>query len=324
MLGALLALSSAATFGATSAALRRGVLGGTILQGLAITIPLGVPLFAGACLVAGAFGTLFGFSAEDWAWLSATGAFHFVCGRYANFRATRALGATQVGPIQYTSGLIALVLALVFLDEKLTPLSATGAALVLTGPLIIILARMRQGEAKTRSGLTLNYVEGYFWGAVSAVVWGVSPLFVRSVIGGGIVRDGLAAGFVSYLAAAVAIGLIIVLAGKVDHVRSVDRNASRWFVATGTFVFCSQMLRYMALAVAPVSVVAPIQQMEVVFRLLFSWLINRDHEVFGASALIGITISGLGVLALTVSADLLVELVPLPPALVDFIRLEWP
>ena len=324
MLGALLALTSAATFGMTSAALRRGVLAGSILQGLAVTIPMGVPLFALACAAAGALGALGDMTAEKWAWLSAAGAFHFVCGRYANFRATRALGATQAGPIQHLSGLIALVLALIFLGETLTPLSALGALFVLSGPMIILIPRMRRGEVTTRSGRPLDYVEGYVWGAISAVVWGVSPLLVRSVIADGGVREGLAAGFISYLAATVVIVAIVVIAGKVGHVRAMHRETGRWFLATGTFVFTSQMLRYMALAVAPVSVVAPIQQTEAVFRLLFGWLINRDEEVFGLAAIIGIVISTLGVIALTLSVDILADLLPLPQSIVDFAGQEWP
>ena len=49
MLGALLALASAATFGLNNAAVRRGVLTATVLQGMAITVPMGLP-FVLACM----------------------------------------------------------------------------------------------------------------------------------------------------------------------------------------------------------------------------------------------------------------------------------
>lgn len=50
MLGALLALASAALFGLQSAAVRRAVTSSSPLQGMAITVPSGVPLFAALAL----------------------------------------------------------------------------------------------------------------------------------------------------------------------------------------------------------------------------------------------------------------------------------
>ena len=45
MLGGFLALLAAATFGLNAVATRRGVLTGTVAQGLAITVPIAVPIF---------------------------------------------------------------------------------------------------------------------------------------------------------------------------------------------------------------------------------------------------------------------------------------
>jgi len=53
MLGALLAFISAATFGFNNASVRRGVITGTVAQAIAITVPLGLPLFVIPLLLAG-------------------------------------------------------------------------------------------------------------------------------------------------------------------------------------------------------------------------------------------------------------------------------
>ena len=57
MLGGLLALTSAALFGLNNASVRRGVLTGSATQGMAITVPLGVPLFFLSALVVGSLGS---------------------------------------------------------------------------------------------------------------------------------------------------------------------------------------------------------------------------------------------------------------------------
>jgi len=198
MFGALLALASAAFFGLNSAATRRGVLKGTVLQGMAITVPLGVPLFATGCLIFGAFGALGALTPTTLAWMSAAGVMHFVIGRYGNYRATRAMGAALSSPIQQLSVLVALALALIFLDETLTPLRAVGIVLVLFGPIIILRARQTKPKEHADPVFVVNYVEGYFWGLICAAAYGTSPLFIRLGLEAGLeahgIRDSIAGG----------------------------------------------------------------------------------------------------------------------------------
>jgi drug/metabolite transporter (DMT)-like permease len=322
LLGALLALASAATFGLNNAAIRRGVLTGSVLHAMAITVPLGVPLFALACLPFGGLQALGEMSAPGWAWMALAGVIHFVIGRYGNYRATHALGATLSSPIQQLSVPVALVLALVFLDEVMTPLRLAGFVLVMAGPLVAV--RNRDSNEKSNdTGFQPRYGEGILWGGVAAFGYGSSPLFIVKGLGtdGGLV-DSLAGGFISYSAATIVIVVLILFAGGIAFLRVLDRTAGKWFLASGVFVFLSQMFRYMALAVAPVSVVVPIQRLSVVFRVIFSWMINRDHEVFGVTVLTGIAMSLVGAIALTLSADLVVSL--LPPGWASFLTAEWP
>lgn len=308
MLGAFLALCSAATFGLNNAALRRGVLKGSVLQAMAITVPMGVPLFALAAAALGGLGALDGFSAQGLFWLAVAGIVHFIIGRYGNYRATRAMGANLSGPVQQMSILVSLVLALLYLGESLTPLSVLGILLVVVGPLVMM--RGRQKGEKTRSGFEPRYAEGYFYGAVCALGYGASPLFIAWGLEGGGVAESLAGGLVSYAASAAVIGLILLVPGQLGQVLTLERGPAGWFVVSGLFVFLSQMFRYMALAVAPVSIVVPIQRLSVVFRVLFSWLINRDHELFGFWVLFGIAISLVGAVLLTVSVDWIAALLP--------------
>lgn len=324
MLGALLSLLSAATFGLNVASMRRGVITGSVLQAMSITVPAGVPLFALGCFAFGAFDSFLGMSAEAWGWFSAAGLVHFIMGRYGNYRATRVLGAAQSGPIQQVALLVSLFLAIVFLGERLTTLRIVGILLILAGPLVIVRGAAGKREVRTRAGQKLNYVEGYFWGLVCALGFGSSPLLIKYGLDGGGVQEGLAGGLASYIAAAVFIGLVILLPRNIVHVRSLDIGNARWFATAAVLVFVSQMLVYMALALTTVSVVAAIQRTAIVFRVIFSWLINRDHEVLGVSVLVGIALSVLGVMAVTIDIDLLLDLVPLPVAISDGLRLTWP
>ena len=306
-----------------NAALRRGVLTGDVLQAMAITVPLGVPFFLFACALFGGFESLADFSLPSWAWLTLAGVVHYVLGRYGNYRATQALGGTLSGPIHQLSVPIALVLALLFLDEVMTPLRLVGFLLVMAGPLVAVRGRGGRKRGVSNKEFEPHIGEGMFWGTVCSVGYGCSPLFI--VKGLGAERDlvdSLAAGLVSYSAAAIVVAVLVMIAGGAAYMRRLDRTARNWFAASGTIVFFSQMFRYMALAVAPVTVVVPIQRLSVVFRVVFSWLINRDHEVITGKVLLAIAISLLGAIALTLSTDVVVSM--LPGDLARILTAEWP
>jgi drug/metabolite transporter (DMT)-like permease len=235
------------------------------------------------------------------------------------------LGAAQAGPVIQLSLIISVFLALALLGEKLTVLQAVGIVLVFVGPLIVLRQRAGNRVVRTRAGQTINYVEGYFWGFVCALGFGSSPILIRFGLGSGGVIESLAGGFASYTAAALVFGAIVmaVPANRADVWRMKSEDA-RWFCAAGCLVFISQILLFMALSLAPVAVVTAVQRTALVFRVLFSWMINRDHEVIGPSVLTGVALSAAGVGLVTIDVDLIDNVVPLPAWFDRLPNLGWP
>jgi drug/metabolite transporter (DMT)-like permease len=138
VVGGFLALLSAFTFAFNNASVRRGVLSGSVFQAMAITVPIGVPIFLIAALMLGSLKGLPQFPTSSLAWLALAGVMHFVWGRYCNYRATQAMGAILVGPVQQASMIFTLTLAIWLLGETLTPLRAIGIVLVVLGPSILL------------------------------------------------------------------------------------------------------------------------------------------------------------------------------------------
>jgi drug/metabolite transporter (DMT)-like permease len=324
MLGALFALVAAATFGLNIATARRGVIGGTVAQAIAVTNLIGLSMMAVIALGFGAYGEFAGMSAQSMAWFATVGVSHFILGRYATYRSARALGAAQSGPIQQVSLLLSLALALIFLGEAVTPLAALGILLILVAPLVILRRRAGTPAVTTRSGIKLDYVEGYFWGVVCAVAFGTTPLLINFGLDGGGVLRGVAGTLVSYASATVAVVLLMAAPAFRTQVIAIDRTALKWFSAAGVFVGLSQLFVFMALALAPVTVVLPIQRTAMIFRVLFGWLINREHEVIGLPVLIAVAVSLLGVMAVTIDSQTLVEVLRLPARLGELLTLQWP
>ncbi len=326
MLGGILALLSAAAFALNNAAARRGVLSGSVLQAMAISVPFGVPFFFAGLLLFGSLDDLATFSGRDIAWLAAAGVLHFVFGRYANYRGAKAIGAVMMGPIQDLNILVSLVLAVIFLGEKITPLMAIGIALVVFGPALVFEGKAkRAAKPKTASDFKPAYAEGFLFAALSGLAYGASPILVRiGLEGSPDISRGVAAGLISYIAATLVVGGVLLMPGGLAHVRAMRRQEALWFTLAGLFVGIAQMTRYMALAVAPVAVVAPIMRLSSIFRLYFSWLLNRQHEQFSSSIILATIVSLIGAVILALSADNVAAWLGLSPAAGAFLGSKWP
>jgi len=323
-------------FALNNASARRGMLTGSVSQALSITVPIGVPIFFVTALAFGYLGTLGGFSVEALLWLTLAGIIHFVWGRYCNFRATKAMGSNLVAPVQQSSLIVTLALALWILGERLTLLRLIGIGLVVLGPALAYeRAKSKHhansgnltgaaGEIDKRPMFRPNYAEGYFFAALSSTGYGVSPILVSMGLETKGLGSSLTGGLISYLAATLAFALLLLWPGQLRHLRAMDPESVKWFTLSGIVVCLSQMFRYMALAVAPVSAVAPIERLALVFRLYFSRLINPRHEIFDGRVIVATAVSLLGALALSVSTEVVQSMVQVPDSVVPLLNWHWP
>jgi drug/metabolite transporter (DMT)-like permease len=337
VLGGFLALCSAASFAFNNASVRRAVLTGSIAQGMAITVPIGVPLFFVAALITGNLAAVLGFSPTALAALSGAGIIHFVWGRYCNYRATRAIGTNLVAPIQQFNLLVTLVLAVWLLGEYLTPLKILSIGLILLGPTFTMRTKKAlPGErdvsdekitpidAEKPAAFEPKYPEGYTFSLLSAIGYGLSPVLVRLGLENQGIGASLAGGLVAYIAATAVFALVLLWPGQWKHVWSTDREAAKWFTFSGFLVFFSHMFLYMAMSVAPVTVVSPINRLSILFRLFFSRLLNPQHEMFGGPVILATVVSLAGAVALTLSTDMVQSVIPLPDDVVTVLNWRWP
>ncbi len=153
-------------------------------------------------------------------------------------------------------------------------------------------------DAEKPAAFQPKYAEGYTFSLLSATGYGLSPVLVRVGLENQGIGVSLAGGLVAYIAATAAFALLVLLwPGQWRHVLAVDREAAKWFTFSGFLVFFSQMFLYMAMSVAPVTVVSPINRLSILFRLFFSRLLNPQHEVFGGSVILATVVSMLGAVA---------------------------
>src|SRR5579864_3752432 len=132
--------------------MRRGVVTGSVLQGMAMTVPLGGVTFLIIATAFGELGQLALFPAVAVAWLAGQGIVHFVIGRYCNYKSNQLMGVNLTAPVVQLQVPFAMMLAVVLLHEKFTVLQAIGSVLMLGGSFI---TQGNAGKGKKRASAPL-------------------------------------------------------------------------------------------------------------------------------------------------------------------------
>jgi drug/metabolite transporter (DMT)-like permease len=309
MLGFVFAILSAFNFSLNSIALRRGVVRSSPAHALYITVIMGVPLFAVAVLVTGQFNDLSRFSSNAYLMLAASGIIHFSFGRYCAIRGMRAIGATRMLMVLSTGVPFSVLVAVLFLGERVSLLMAVGIFLIVVGPAIIVErpGGLKPGTPDSSNGntsgerqpgkiFTLNQVEGYFFGLLGAIAYGTSPILISAALGD--TGLSLLGGFVAYTAASIALVFLLLIPGRIDALRGLDRRDGNLFLMATLTIFLAQMFRFIALGIAPVSIVIPLIRTGAIFTLILSYIFNREMEVFGVRLVLAVFLSVVGAVLL--------------------------
>lgn len=346
MLGALYAVLCAAAFGFNNASARRGVLTGTAIQGMAISVPLGVPLFVIAAFLAGQLDEFDQLTPKSILLLSGAGFVHFVWARYFNMLSLAAVGSNIAGPVQQFQLLLSLTLAITWLGESLTPLKVIGIFLVVAGPSFVIhgraLTKRREDRRLAQSSLAAaapgvksnsrdstekpkfqpRLMEGYVFAFLASLGFGLSPILVSA----GLKESGLSllGGLVSYIAATLVVAVCLLIPRNFKQLGTINRASLPWFTLAAVSVWLSHFFRYLALGIAPVTVVQPIQSLSLIFRMIFGYFINREHEVLDRYVIGGIILSFSGALALSISDEMVTQYFNLPEWLMPLAAWRWP
>jgi uncharacterized membrane protein len=153
LLGVLYAALGAFTFALNNVAMRRGVVTGSVLQGMALTVPIGGLSFLVMTMAFGELHQLVVFPVAALTWLACQGVVHFVIGRYCNYKSNQLMGVNLTAPVVQLQVPFAMMLAVVMLHEKFTVLQAIGSALMLGGS-FITQGNAGKGKRKASAPLT--------------------------------------------------------------------------------------------------------------------------------------------------------------------------
>jgi len=297
MIGALLALASAAALGLNSAIVRRGVRWAPPYYLIIFSLTAAVPVFVVLAFVTGQGQRAGELAPSNYALLSLAGLLNFVGGRYSNFMAIQAIGANLTAPLRTFSTLISAILGFTILNEEITELRLLGLALIIAAPLLAF-SRPAQMRVELKSGTKLKLAEGFSFSGIAAVSYAFSNLLLGYVLAG--TSLSILGATVAHAAAAACMLATLAIPRNQRGLASLSINSLYVFLLVSVTMISAQIFRFAAFERAPVSVVSALVETLAFFGLGFAYLINRDHEMFSRQVVVGVTLAVLGAIGLTI------------------------
>ena len=217
--------------------------------------------------VAGSFGQIADIDARSLLFLIlsglATGA-SWLC----YFRALQIGDVNKVVPVDKSSTVLTIVLAFVFLGERVSLATAAAVASIGLGTLMMVERRDVAGEPGARRGGWLPFV------VLSAVFASLTALLGKVGIEGVESNLGTAVRCVVVLAMA---WLVVLARGKGGLVRASPRGELGFLCLSGLATGGSWLCYFRALQEGPASVVVPVENLSVLVSIGFAFVVFRER-----------------------------------------------
>ena len=192
------------------------------------------------------------------------------------FRALQIGDLNKVVPVDKSSTVLTILLAVLFLHETLSWTRGIGMVCIAAGTYLMIEKKQSTGSAKA-GGSWLLYAAG------SAVFASLTSILGKIGITGVESNLGTAIRTVVVL---IMSWMMVFVTGKGAQVRKIPKNELGFICLSGLATGGSWLCYYKALQDGPASVVAPIDKLSILVTILFSYLVF--HEKMSKKAAVGL------------------------------------
>ena len=199
------------------------------------------------------------------------------------FRALQIGDINKVVPVDKSSTVLTILLAVVFLHESLSLAKGAGIVCIAAGTYLMIEKKQSSGAAKTGASWLL-YAAAYIIASLTSILAKVGISGVESNLGTAI-RTGVVL---------VMSWMMVFVTGKGAKLREVPKGELGFICLSGLATGGSWLCYYKALQDGPASVVAPIDKLSILVTILFSYLVF--HEKLTKKAALGLTLVVAGTL----------------------------
>lgn len=216
------------------------------------------------------------------------------------FHALQIGDINKVVPVDKSSTVLTILLALIFLGEGISLQKAAATAVIAAG--IFLMIERKEPSAKTgreadeKAGKKGGKNAGWFlYAAGSAFFASLTAILGKIGISG--VESNLGTAIRTCVVLVMAWCMVFVT-GKQQEVRRIDKKELRFICLSGVATGASWLCYYRALQDGPASVVAPVDKLSVIVTVIFSYFVFG--EKLSKKALAGLALLTAGTVAMAV------------------------
>lgn len=192
------------------------------------------------------------------------------------FRALQIGDMNKVVPVDNSSTVLTILLAVLFLHETLSWTRGIGMVCIAAGTYLMIEKKQSTGAAKAGGSWLLYAAGSAVFASLTSILGKIGITGVESNLGTAI-RTGVVL-IMSWM--------MVFVTGKGAQVRKIPKNELGFICLSGLATGGSWLCYYKALQDGPASVVAPIDKLSILVTILFSYLVF--HEKLSKKAAVGL------------------------------------
>ena len=192
------------------------------------------------------------------------------------FRALQIGDVNKVVPVDKSSTVLTILLAVLSLHETLSWTRGIGMVCIAAGTYLMIEKKQSTGAAKAGGSWLLYAAGSAVFASLTSILGKIGITGVESNLGTAI-RTGVVL-IMSWM--------MVFVTGKGAQVRKIPKNELGFICLSGLATGGSWLCYYKALQAGPASVVAPIDKLSILVTILFSYLVF--HEKLSKKAAVGL------------------------------------
>ncbi len=206
------------------------------------------------------------------------------------FRALQKGDINKVVPIDKSSTVLTIFLALIFLQERLAWSKVVSVVLIGVGTMLMISKKKTDGDSSRKEDGSW-----FIYAVLSAVFASLTAILGK--IGITQINSNLGTAVRTTVVLVMA-WLMVFVTGKRQEVKKIERKELGFIGLSGLATGVSWLCYYRALQEGPASVVVPIDKLSILVTIAFSWIVF--HEKLTRKAAVGVICITLGTILLAV------------------------
>ena len=216
-------------------------------------------------LISGSYAQIDSIDADTWIFLIlsglATGA-SWLC----YFKALQLGDVNKVVPVDKSSTVMAIMLAIIFLGETLSIPGIFGVVLILVGTILMIEKKDVKGMESKGSSWLLFAIGSAVFAALTSIL-------------GKIGMEGIDSNLGTAIRTVVVLGMswiMIYVSHKQSRIHGIKRRDMTFIILSGLATGASWMFFFGALQMGPASVIIPIDKLSILVTIAFSYIVFRE------------------------------------------------